>query len=180
MPAPATVRRGVGSWVPRKESNEARGLRLGYRSGLERSLGSEIAAVGQPVLFETFRVPYAIPAKLHHYTPDFMLANGIIIEGKGIFDATDRAKHLFVKSQYPELDIRFVFSSSRAKISKGSSTTLADWCRKYDYQFADKSIPLAWFNESPGTRRHPREVLKDGPYGFANLMPSNTRRATPR
>ena len=52
-----------------------------------------------------------------------------------------------LEAQHPELDIRFVFSSSRARISKTSATTYADWCRKHGFQFADKSIPLEWIKE---------------------------------
>ena len=62
--------------------------------------------------------------EIRTYTPDFELPNGIIIESKGRFVAADRKKHLLVQKQHPELDIRFVFSNSKAKISKGSKTTL--------------------------------------------------------
>lgn len=141
---------------------EARGLQYGYRSGLEGKLGEQIKAHGQPILFETFKVPYVIPESLHKYTPDFLLGNGIIIEGKGIFDAQDRAKHLLIKGQHPELDIRFVFSRSAAPITKGSKTTLADWCRKHGFQFADKLIPEAWFHEK-GPARDPLEVIQYAP-----------------
>ena len=45
------------------------------------------------------------------YTPDFLLPNGIIIETKGRFTPEDRRKHLLIKKQHPDLDIRFVFST---------------------------------------------------------------------
>lgn len=114
------------------------------------------------MVFESFKVPYLIPEKLHKYTPDFLLANGIIVEGKGIFDAQDRAKHLLIQAQHPELDIRFVFSRSKAPITPGSKTTLADWCRKFGFKFSDKEIPASWFTE-PGPARHPHEVLMEVP-----------------
>jgi hypothetical protein len=57
-------------------------------------------------------------------------------------------KHILVKRHNPELDIRFVFSNSNAKISKASKTTYAMWCRKNGYKFADKTIPEEWVNES--------------------------------
>lgn len=47
-----------------------------------------------------------------------MLDNGILIEIKGYFTATDRKKHLLVKEQNPELDIRFVFGNSKNRIHK--------------------------------------------------------------
>jgi hypothetical protein len=49
-----------------------------------------------------------------------------------------------IKQQHPELDIRFVFSNSRSRISKQSKTTYADWCEKNGFMFADKSIPKEW------------------------------------
>ncbi len=158
--------RVVPAWVTRAKKNMDVGLKHGFRSGLEDTLGQQIEANGQPVLFETFKVRYVVPQMERSYTPDFLLANGIIVEGKGIFDSDDRAKHLLLKAQYPELDIRFVFTRSKAPITKGSKTTLAMWCEKYGYKYSDKTIPAAWFTE-PGPQRRPHVVLQDGPYGYA-------------
>jgi hypothetical protein len=81
------------------------------------------------------------------YTPDFQLPNGIIIETKGRFVTADRQKHRLIREQYPELDIRFVFSNSKARISKQSQTTYAAWCERYGFKYADRWIPEDWFNE---------------------------------
>jgi len=78
------------------------------------------------------------------YTPDFILPNGVIVESKGRFTTDDRMKHLEIKKQHPELDIRFVFSNSRAKIRKGSKTTLGMWADKNGFMYADKRIPEEW------------------------------------
>ncbi len=59
----------------------------------------------------------------------------------------DRQKHLLIKQQHPEKDVRFVFSNSRGRISKSSNTTYADWCLKNGFVFADKLIPVGWLNE---------------------------------
>jgi len=162
--------RVIPNWVRAKSAAK----RAAYRSGLEVSLSDEIKAAGQPVIYEEYRLPYLVPETRHHYTWDFTLANGIIIEGKGIFDATDRAKHLFVREQFPELDIRFVFSSARAHIGPGSHTTLAQWCDKYGFLFAHKHIPSAWFSE-PGPAIHPSVLLKEGPYGYLKRNPDAAR-----
>jgi hypothetical protein len=90
-------------------------------------------------------VAYIIPASEHTYNPDFKLPNGIIIETKGRFVIADRKKHLLVKQQHPELDIRFVFTNSKNKINKKSKTTYADWCEKNGFKYADKEIPEEWF-----------------------------------
>jgi hypothetical protein len=59
----------------------------------------------------------------------------------------DRKKHLLVKEQNPNLDIRFLFQNSKNKINKGSKTTYADWAIKNGFKFADKIVPDEWINE---------------------------------
>lgn len=57
---------------------------------------------------------------LQNLYPDFVLTNNIIIETKGLFTSPDRRKHVWIKKQHPELDIRFVFTNSKAKLYKGA------------------------------------------------------------
>jgi len=123
------------------------GAKLGFRSGLEETVYKQIAKQGITPEYESFKIPYVIPASNHTYTPDFQLPNGIIIETKGRFVASDRKKHLLVKKQHPELDIRFVFQNAKGRINKGSKTTYADWCVKNGFLYADKEIPYEWFKE---------------------------------
>lgn len=123
------------------------GLKHGFRSGLEEALAAQLTAAGVSFEYEETKVAFTEPAKKRTYTPDFRLPNGIIIETKGRFLTEDRQKHLLVKAQHPHLDIRFVFSNSRAKINKRSTTTYADWCLKNGFLFADKTAPAAWLKE---------------------------------
>jgi hypothetical protein len=123
------------------------GAKLGFRSGLEETIYKQIAKQGITPQYEAFKIPYVIPASNHTYTPDFQLPNGIIIETKGRFVASDRKKHLLVKKQHPDLDIRFVFQNAKGRINKGSKTTYADWCVKNGFIYADKEIPYEWFKE---------------------------------
>ena len=118
-----------------------------YRSGLERETGLGLQQRGMEFGFETLRLSYIQPETNRHYTPDFVLANGIIIETKGQLDAADRKKMILIKQQYPNLDIRFVFSYARAKIYKGSKTTVAKWAAQNGYMWADKRILLEWTKE---------------------------------
>lgn len=160
------AKRTIPAWISKPASSpRARALKMGYRSGLEEKIATQLQTLQVPVLFESFKIDYVVPENWHKYTADFRLPNHIIIEGKGIFDAQDRAKHLFIKAQYPELDIRFVFSRSAAPITSGSKTTMADWCRKHGFHFSDKLIPEAWLKEPPG--RSVEDILKEGPFGFA-------------
>lgn len=124
------------------------GMKHGFRSGLEDQIAGELTSKGVSYQYEEKVIEYLKPARKAKYTPDFVLPNGIIVETKGRFLTEDRQKHLLVKAQHPELDIRFVFSSSRARISKRSATTYADWCNKHGFKFADKHIPQSWINEN--------------------------------
>jgi hypothetical protein len=125
------------------------GIVKGFRSGLEDKVAAQIASRGLSVKYETMKLAYVKPARNAKYTPDFPLPNGIIIETKGRFTTEDRQKHLLIKAQHPDKDIRFVFSNSRTRIRKGSPTTYADWCDKHGFLFADRLIPPEWFNEVP-------------------------------
>lgn len=118
-----------------------------YRSGLEDKISEQLANVEGEVCYEKYKIPYVIPASNHIYTPDFLLPNGIIVEAKGLFEVGDRQKHLFIKEQYKNLDIRFVFSNTKTKLYKGSKTTYAEWCEKHNFKYANKLIPLAWLEE---------------------------------
>lgn len=129
----------------------------GFRSGLEEKIAAQLDALGIDYRYEEGHLPYVIPASKHKYTPDMILSNGIIIEAKGLFDVDDRKKHLLIKAQYPDLDIRFVFSSHRTKISSGSKTTVANWCEKHGYLWAEKLIPKHWLREP--TRPIPPDTI---------------------
>jgi hypothetical protein len=119
--------------------------KYGFKSGLEETVSSQIASNGIDVKYESEKLIYTIPATRHTYTPDFILPNGIIIETKGRFVIADRKKHILIKEQHPELDIRFVFTNSKNKLNKSSKTTYADWCDKNGFTYADKLIPQDWF-----------------------------------
>jgi len=123
-----------------------------YRSGLEDRIARELAYAGITAQYESTRISYLMPESTHTYTPDFLLPNGIYIETKGYFSPEDRKKHLLIKEQHPDLDIRFVFSSSRTKLRKGGKLTYGDWCKKNGFLFADKHIPTAWTKEHPGNK----------------------------
>ena len=131
-------------WSPKQI---ARGIREGYRSGLEDEIAAQLQALGIDPQYEKFRIKYEQPVKRRTYTPDFLLPNGIFVETKGRFTSDDRQKHLLLKEQYPDLDIRFVFSNPNARLSKTSKTTYAMWCEKHGFQYAKGEIPEAWLKE---------------------------------
>ena len=117
-----------------------------FRSGLESRTAAWLTLRRVKFKYEKTRIPYSV-AEVRHYTPDFQLPNGIYVETKGRFIPSDRKKHLLVKKQHPELDIRFVFSNPKAKIRKGSKTSYADWCNKHGFMYAQEYIPVEWIKE---------------------------------
>ena len=120
-----------------------------YRSGLEEVLGGQLLASNVPWEYESLRIPFNV-VETKHYTPDFiLLRNGIIVEAKGRWQTPDRKKHRLIRAQYPDLDIRLVFSRSKDRISKQSKTTYARFCEMQGWRYADVRIPESWLRESP-------------------------------
>ena len=118
-------------------------IKNGYRSGLEERVSRELDDAGVGYEYEVLKIPYDI-IEQRKYTPDFVLSNGVIVETKGRFNTADRKKHLLIQKQHPDLDIRFVFQNSKAKLYKGAKSTYGQWCDKHGFMYADKSIPEEW------------------------------------
>tara|TARA_R100000353_G_scaffold68302_1_gene52988 strand:+ start:414 stop:848 length:435 start_codon:yes stop_codon:yes gene_type:complete len=117
-----------------------------YRSGLEKEIAAFLKSCQKEVRYELLKIEWE-DLRYRHYTPDFILDNGIIIESKGIFDSEDRRKHLCIKSQYPKLDIRFIFSNANAKLYKKAKSRYSDWCEKHGFLYAHRIIPQKWLTE---------------------------------
>ncbi len=133
------------------------GIARGYRSGLEVAIGERLKSTECEWYYEPERIPYIPNQKT--YTPDFYLVHkkkdnltkseryGIYIETKGRFLASDRAKHLLINKQHPDLDIRFIFTNPNQKLYKESRTTYGQWCEKHGFKYARKDIPSEWIIE---------------------------------
>jgi len=115
-----------------------------YRSKLERGMGRLLEDEGVPFSYEPTRIKYK---KDHTYLPDFYIeSKGYYIETKGRFLPSDRAKHLLIKEQNPDVEIRFVFQNPNARLSKKSKTTYSQWCEKHGYLWSGKKVPRSWFS----------------------------------
>lgn len=131
----------------KKFSQKQVAQKYGFRSGLELTIDESLKSIGIDGEYEKHVIEYVKPSTKHKYHPDFRLPNGIFIESKGRFLADDRKKHLLIKEQHPELDIRFLFSNANVKLSKASKTTYAMWCEKNGFKWAEKTIPSEWLKE---------------------------------
>lgn len=122
---------------------------LGFRSKLEVVVNEQLVNSGISFAYEgeLNTIRYIKPATKHRYLGDFLLENGIMIEAKGLFTAQDRKKHLYIKEQHPQLDIRFLFMNANNKLSKASKTTYAMWAERNGFKWCDKVIPESWLKE---------------------------------
>lgn len=139
--------------MKKKLSKTQVGLKYGFKSGLEEEIAQQLVKEGIQPKYETRKMPYKVE-KDCTYTPDFPVSDSIIIETKGRFMVDDRMKMLRLKQQYPDVDFRFVFTNSKARITKKSKTTYGMWCEKYGFKYADKAVPKEWLQEI-------KEVLKN-------------------
>lgn len=147
----------MANWRTKKGAAD----RASYKSGLEDTNSKLLTERGVQFSYEPKwgELKYTVPATVCTYRPDFYITTKsgkqIIVETKGLWDAKDRKKHLLIRDQYPELDIRFVFTRSKAKISKNSPTTYADICegkgrgpyKGVTWAYNDKVIPDEWLEE---------------------------------
>tara|TARA_R100000541_G_scaffold9848_2_gene17666 strand:+ start:801 stop:1253 length:453 start_codon:yes stop_codon:yes gene_type:complete len=135
-------------------------IKNGYRSGLEHKLSIFLDKLNYLYEYESMKIEWE-DLTYRTYTPDFILKNGIIIETKGRFLTADRKKHLCIKKQHPKLDIRFVFTNSKNKLSKGAKSNYAQWCIKYGFRYYDRIIPEDWLKEK-GKNKHLKFIKFSG------------------
>ena len=121
------------------------GYRLPYRSKFEVKVAADLGK--RKIDFQYEKVSFDYVPKIRNYTPDFYLPESkIYIETKGRLTTNDRVKHLLIKDQYPDLDIRFVFVNADNKISRTSKTTYANWCDRHKFLWAESLVPMEWLN----------------------------------
>ena len=135
-------------------------IKHGYRSGVEHKLSLYLDNLKYKYYYENIKIEWE-DLCYRTYTPDFILKNGIIIETKGRFIALDRRKHLAIKTQHPNLDIRFVFTNSKNKLRKGAKSSYGEWCDKYGFRYCDRVIPEDWLKEK-GKNKHPTFIKFKG------------------
>lgn len=140
--------------------NNLESKKFSFRSKFESIVCDDLTERHVDFLYEPFKINFIVPSIERHYLPDLVLPNGIIIELKGRFFSDDRKKHLLIKDQYPDLDIRFVFQNPNLSIAPKAKTTVAQWCDKNSFKWADKIIPKAWIKESGRKRKRKRRQQK--------------------
>lgn len=117
-----------------------------YKSRLEKKIS--VFLTDPLSVYEKEKLKYDVT---HTYTPDFQIGPNKFIEGKGRFTSADRAKHLYIKEQHPDIQIFFVFGNPDNKLSRVSKTTYGEWASKHGYLWChvsdfNKSILKKWIN----------------------------------
>jgi hypothetical protein len=136
-------------WMMKSPSKPALEIEPAYRSRLEKKIADQLRAEGIEYEYESFKVPYVVPAREAHYLPDFPVADrAILLEGKGWFKADDRKKLINIRASHPNIDIRLVFQNANNKIYKGSPTSYAKWADDHGFLWCDKgTVPPEWITE---------------------------------
>ena len=110
-----------------------------YKSKFEK----DFAALYPELKYEPDKLAYTVT---HNYNPDFKVKDGVYIECKGLFRPADRAKHLHIKEQHPDVKVYLVFQNPNNKLNRVSKTTYGEWCDQHGISWATlDSIPKEWF-----------------------------------
>jgi hypothetical protein len=151
-----------GAGTPRRKRNTHKtGVsRKKLRSSLEDKAQAQLEKAGVDYQYEPESFKYTVPSVERSYTPDFKIhtrsGKEIWIECKGRWDFEDQYKHLLLKHQRPNLDLRFVFSRVDTKTRKGSKRTYRDVLEGRGYgifkgtvwKYGDRGIiPQEWYDE---------------------------------
>jgi len=88
--------------------------------------------------YESERIPYVFSG---YYLPDFVIetpTGRVYVETKGYFRPEHKRKLVAVKKLNPQLDIRLLFYSEKAKDIK--------WAEKNGFKYAIDTIPKDWLD----------------------------------
>lgn len=130
------------------------------RSKFELGIAKDLDERGIKYTYETYQYEYfekitngicedcdgTHVAKRRWYTPDFFLPNGLVLEAKGFFTASNRATLKAVRDSHPTIDVRLVFMVNN-KINRNSELRYTDWCDKHGFKWAMKVVPEEWIND---------------------------------
>ena len=130
------------------------------RSGFEDKVAAFLDRKKVKYGYEEIKVHYTVERK---YIVDFSVGE-IYIESKGYFSSADRGKHLKIKKQHPEVDIRFLFQRDN-KLGKKSKTTYSDWCKRHGFEYhvcSEGTVPQKWLKEIEQNERKKTRKPKQG------------------
>lgn len=146
-----------------KSAKRRAAIAAGFASGFEHDVAKDLEERGVEYGYEEESFELFLPqnknrklecsecgskeiVKQAWYTPDFFLANGIIVETKGRFTALDRDKALAFRAGHSGCDLRLVFEFDN-KLSRRAKQRYSQWCTSQGITYAIKRIPKEWTDE---------------------------------
>jgi hypothetical protein len=109
-----------------------------YKSNFEAQFAKKFPKLE----YEKDKIKYTVE---HSYTPDWKIKENTYIETKGRWTAADRAKHLAIREQHPEVIVYMVFMNPNNKLNRASHTTYGKYCDKHGILWATiDTIPKEW------------------------------------
>lgn len=108
------------------------------RNRFEQKIERQLKKAKVPFKYESEKITYLIAG---HYIPDFVLntrLGKVYLETKGHFRPEAKRKMAAVKKLHPELDIRILFYSLKAKDIR--------WAEKHGFKYAIDVIPKEWLD----------------------------------
>lgn len=110
-----------------------------YKSKFEEEFHTKYPQVE----YEADKLKYLVE---HTYNPDWKVKENVYIETKGLWKAADRAKHLHIKEQHPDVTVYLVFQNPNNKLSRVSKTSYGEYCDKHGIGWATiDNVPEEWF-----------------------------------
>ena len=121
-----------------------------YKSKFEAKVADLLTELLGSVNYEPDRINFIQPEKKRFYLPDFKLRENVYIEAKGKWTSEDRAKHLWIKEQHPNITVYLLFQNAGVKLNKRSKTSYGDWADKNGFIWADwrSGIPKEWIENA--------------------------------
>lgn len=127
-----------------REEDIARKKRAVKTSKFKSKLEEEFNRRYPELQYEPDKLEYTVT---HTYNPDFKLKENVYFETKGFWRASDRAKHLHIKQQHPEVTVYLIFQNPDLKLNRASHTTYGQWATKHGIKWATlDTIPREWMN----------------------------------
>ena len=144
---------GTKKKAPGRREAKRHAAMCGMKSILEVQIATELDDMEVEWLYEHETLAYhtcpgwhpACNVKVQTYTPDFTLANGVLLEAKGKMTLDTRKKMVAVKKCHPDRIVCMIFGYANNKISaRPNATRYWEWAEKEGFEWSDNVVKREW------------------------------------